>query len=89
MENPVGCEPDGSDYRVVDAAGKPVPFLLAYHDPARYSLLSFRAADPKGRYFVYFGNPQAARAPEQVVIDTQPGAGPPKGAWIPKAGFVL
>ena len=82
-------KPDGSDYRVVDAAGRPVPFLLASHDPARYSLLSFRAADPKGRYFVYFGNPRANRAPEQVVDDPAPGAGPPKGAWVPRHGLVL
>src|SRR5262249_29495344 len=82
-------KPDGSDYRVVDAAGKPVPFLLAYHDPARYSLISFRAADPKGRYFVYFGNPKAERAKEMVVDDPKPGSGPPKGDWVPKQGFVL
>ncbi len=80
---------DGSDYRVLDSAGKPVPFQLTFHDASRYSLISFRAADPRSRYFVYFGNPQAVRSPEQIVIDPAPGAGPPKGAWIPKAGFVL
>jgi tetratricopeptide (TPR) repeat protein len=82
------AKPDGSDYRVLDVAGKPVPFLLAFHDAARYSLLTFRAADPKGRYFVYFGNPQAARAAEQVIVDEKPGAGPPKGEWVPKFGLV-
>jgi tetratricopeptide (TPR) repeat protein len=80
---------DGSDYRVLDAAGKPVPFQLMFHDAARYSLLSFRCTDPKQRYFVYFGNPAAARAPEQVVVNPAPGTGPPKGAWLPKYGFVL
>ncbi len=80
---------DGSDYRVLDAAGKPVPFQLTYHDSERYSLISFQAANPKQHFFVYFGNPAAARAPEQVVADPAPGSGPPKGAWVPKYGFVL
>lgn len=79
---------DGSDYRILDGAGKPVPFQLTFHDAARYSLLSFRAADPKQRYFIYFGNPKAVRAAEQVVLDPAPGAGPPKGAWLPRYGFV-
>jgi tetratricopeptide (TPR) repeat protein len=85
------AKPDGSDYRVLDAAGKPVPFQLTFHDAARYSLLSFRAASPKAgeRFFVYFDNPKADRAPEQVVVDPSPGAGPPKGAWIPRYGLVL
>jgi tetratricopeptide (TPR) repeat protein len=83
------AKPDGSDYRVVDAAGKPVPFQLMFHDAQRYSLLSFRADNPKQRYFVYFGNTSAARAPEQVVDNLAPGTGPPKGAWAPYAGFVL
>lgn len=82
-------KPDGGDYRVLDAAGKPVPFQITFHDAARYSLLSFRAADPRGKYFVYFGNPQATHAPEEVRIDSTPGAGPPKAAWVPKHGLVL
>jgi tetratricopeptide (TPR) repeat protein len=80
---------DGSDYRVLDAAGKPVPFQLTYHDSERYTLISFQASNPKQRFFVYFGNPTAARAPEQVIADPAPGSGPPKGAWVPKYGFVL
>src|SRR2546428_11872785 len=40
------AKPDGSDYRVLDAAGKPVPFQLEFHDAGRYSLISFRAANP-------------------------------------------
>ncbi len=83
------ARPDGSDYRVLDAAGKPVPFQLTFHDAGRYSLIAFRATDPKQRYFVYFGNPQAPRAAEQVVLDPRPGAGPPKGAWVPRYGLVL
>jgi tetratricopeptide (TPR) repeat protein len=80
---------DGGDYRVLDAAGKPVPFQLMFHDAERYSLLSFRTADPKQRYFVYFGNPKAERSAEQVIAAPAPGTGPPKGAWVPKYGFVL
>jgi tetratricopeptide (TPR) repeat protein len=80
---------DGSDYRVLDAAGKPVPFQLMFHDAERYSLLSFRAADAKQRYFVYFGNPKAERAAEQVIVNAAPGSGTPKAAWVPKYGFVF
>src|SRR5947208_571331 len=83
------ARPDGADYRVLDAAGKPVPFQLTFHDAARYSLLSFRASNPKQRYFVYFGNPKVPHAAEEVRIDPTPGAGPPKGAWVPKQGFIL
>ncbi len=80
---------DGGDYRVLDEKGKPVPFALAYHDAARYSLLSFKADNPRQRFFIYFGNPKAERAPEQVVVDPTPGAGPPRGAWVPRYGLVL
>lgn len=80
---------DGSDYRVLDSAGKMVPFQLMFHDAERYSLLSFRAADVKQRYFVYFGNPKAERAAEQVSANAAPGSEPPKAAWIPKHGFVF
>jgi tetratricopeptide (TPR) repeat protein len=80
---------DGSDYRVLDAAGKPVPFQIMFHDAGRYSLISFRATDPRQRFFIYFGNPQAARAAEEVVVDPKPGAGPPKAAWAPHYGLVL
>ncbi|MDR3635999.1 MAG: PKD domain-containing protein [Isosphaeraceae bacterium] len=79
--------PDGADFRVVDAGGKPAPFQVAFHDAPRYALLSFRAAP--GRYFVYFGNPGAARAAEQVPEALGVGAGPPKGDWIPRQGLVL
>jgi TolA-binding protein len=81
-------KPDGSDYRVVDSAGKPVPFQLMFHDSGRYSLISFRATIPRQRFYIYFGNPQAERARESVVIDPAPGAGPPKAAWAPHYGLV-
>ncbi len=80
---------DGSDYRVIDAAGKALPFQLCFHDAGRYSLLSFKCDNAKGKYFIYFGNPKAPRAAEQVLENPAPGAGPPKGAWVPKFGFVL
>jgi tetratricopeptide (TPR) repeat protein len=80
---------DGRDYRVLDAAGKPVPFQLMFHDAGRYSLISFRVVDPKQRYFVYFGNPKAERSAEQVIGNPALGSGPPKAAWTPKYGFVL
>src|SRR5205807_2420600 len=41
------AKPDGSDYRVVDAAGKALPFQVVFHDAARYSLVSFKADNPK------------------------------------------
>jgi tetratricopeptide (TPR) repeat protein len=83
------AKPDGSDYRVLDASGKPVPFQIQFHDHERYSLLSFRADNPKQRFFVYFGNPQAPKAAEQVQANPAPGSGPPGGAWVPRHGFVL
>src|SRR5882724_4900575 len=58
---------DGSDYRVLGSAGKPVPFQLTFHDADHYSLIAFRAVDPKQRYYIYFNNPKAERAAEQVV----------------------
>jgi PKD repeat protein len=85
------AKPDGSDYRVLDAAGKPVPFQLTFHDAGRYSLVAFRAEHPQAhqRFFIYFDNPSAARASEQVIDNGPPGSGPPKGAWVPHAGLVL
>lgn len=83
------AKPDGSDYRVLDDSGKPVPFQLLFHDPERYSLLSFRADNVKQQYFVYFGNPQAPAAAEQVQVKPAPGSGPPTAAWVPHYGFVL
>jgi tetratricopeptide (TPR) repeat protein len=82
------AKPDGSDYRVVDAAGQAVPFQLTYHDAGRYSWVAFKAANPKQKYFVYFGNPKAERSPEQVVADAAPGKGPPQGSWVPKYGLL-
>ena len=84
-------KPGGEDVRVVDAAGKPVPFQLTWHDAGRYSWIAFRVANPHAgqRYFVYFGNPQASRAAEQVVELPTPGAGVPQGSWIPRAGLVF
>ncbi|MBI5757355.1 MAG: PKD domain-containing protein [Planctomycetales bacterium] len=84
-------KPSGEDVRVLDVAGQPVPFQLTWHDAGRYSWIAFRVANPQAgqRYFVYFGNPQASRATEQVVDSPTPGAGPPQGSWIPRAGLVF
>jgi len=81
--------PDGNDYRVLDADGHPIPFQLTFHDAARYSLLSFRAMPGKRPVLVYFGNPQAQAASEQMMVNETPGAGPPKGPWVPRYGMVL
>lgn len=75
---------DGSDYRVMDGAGAAVPFQVVFHDATRYSLLAFRAANPAGRYYVYFGDPQAERAAEELPGESAPGSGPPQGAWVPR-----
>src|SRR5262245_60882481 len=47
---------DGADLRVVDSAGKALPFQVTFHDPAHYALITFQCPDPKATYFVYFGN---------------------------------
>lgn len=81
---------DGHDLRIVDATGQAVPFQLNFLAADRYALLTFRVTDLKGRYFIYFGNPNATQPPPEMIrADPKPGSGPPKGAWIPKAGLVL
>ena len=83
--------PDGNDFRVIDAAGLPVPFELTWHDAPHYALVAFRAAGAKQgqRFFVYYGNPESQRAAEQVPPPGAPGSGPPQAAWIPHSGLVL
>lgn len=83
------ARPDGADYRVLDSAGRPVPFQLTFHDADRYSLVAFRASNSGDRYFIYFNNPTAERSPEQIVADQAPGSGPPRGTWVPRYGLVL
>ncbi len=87
------AKPDGSDLRVRDGAGTAVPFQLVFHDPARYALLLFRATNPRQRYYVYFGNPIATRATEQISDWPSPGSGPPlamaSGGWTPLQGLTL
>jgi tetratricopeptide (TPR) repeat protein len=63
--------------------------MIQFHDAARYSILSFRATDTNRTYYVYSGNPGAARAAEQVAFDARLGAGPPQAPWVPRAGLVL
>lgn len=83
-----GSRADGNDLRVLDASGRPVPFQVLHHDPARDALIAFRATAPRTRYLVYFANPNAPAAPERIALDPRPGAGPPKAAWVPHAGLV-
>lgn len=80
--------PDGADYRVLDDQGRPLPFQVAFHDATRYSLISFRATEPGQSYYIYYGNPRADRAAEEIVADPRPGAGPPRAAWLPRYGLV-
>ncbi|MCH8147882.1 MAG: PKD domain-containing protein, partial [Planctomycetes bacterium] len=82
---------DGRDYRVLDAVGNPVPFQLTYHNADHYSLIAFRAAKPNAGtlFYVYFGNKGADRAKQQIIANDEPGAGPPKAGWIPRAGLVF
>lgn len=82
------ARPDGADYRVLDDQGRALPFQVMFHDAARYSLLSFRGSDPGKTYYIYYGNPQADRAAEEIVVDPRPGGGPPQGAWMPRYGLV-
>ena len=80
--------PDGADYRVLDSSGNPLPFQVMFHDAGRYTLISFRATDARQPYYVYYGNPQASRAAEEIVADPKPGSGPPQAAWVPRYGLV-
>ena len=59
------AKPDGADFRVLDAAGKPVPFQLDFHDADHYALLTFKVDNPKQKFYVYFGNPKAKRRPSR------------------------
>jgi TolA-binding protein len=80
---------DGDDYVVLDAAGTPVPFQIMFHDTGRYSLLAFRASNPRQRFYVYFGNPKAKPPAEMIDGKVNPGAGPPRAPWTPRYGLVL
>ncbi|MCX5659116.1 MAG: PKD domain-containing protein [Planctomycetota bacterium] len=86
--------PTANDYRVFNSAGQPVPYLVAYHDPARDSLISFRCPPAGGSFAVYFGKPDAPVDPLRALFNPAPGGGPPTpgpgaGGWVPQAGLVL
>jgi tetratricopeptide (TPR) repeat protein len=83
------ARPDGADFRVLDALGRPLPFQVMFYDAPRYALISFKAADAKQTYYIYFGNDQATRAAEEIVVDPRPGAGPPQANWLPRQGLVF
>jgi len=88
------ARPDGDDYRIFDAAGRPVPYQLVYHAPRWDSLISFRCDRPGRTFYIYFGKDDAGPDPMRAIVDERPGAGAPKagaaaGGWIPRAGLVL
>lgn len=92
------AQADGDDYRVFDAAGRPVAYQIDYHHPRRDTLIRFRArfrAEPADRTFtIYFGNDQAGADPHRAIVDERPGGGPPRpgekaDGWVPRAGLVL
>ena len=58
----MACE-DGRDYRIFDAAGKPVPYQITYHHPRRDTLISFRCLGLDERFYIYFGKPDAQADP--------------------------
>jgi hypothetical protein len=84
---------DASDYRVFDATGQPLPYEVAFHDPQRDSLISFRCTDASALYCIYFGKRDAAPDPLRAVASAfgagPPNAGPAASGWIPKAGLML
>lgn len=83
---------NADDFRVFDDAGEPQPYQVDYHHPRRDALLRFRAITP-GRYYVYFGRPDAKRDRLRVTVPDRLGAmptpGPSGGGWLPRAGLVL
>ena len=96
--------PSADDYRVFNPEGKPVPYLVTFHDPRRDSLISFRwttansptrsSPGPKGYFSIYYGKRDAPRDPLRAILDERPGSGPPKpgpgaGGWTPRAGLVF
>ncbi len=82
---------DGSDFRVLNKDGQPVPFQLTFHNASRYALIAFRAENAQAgeRFYVYHGNDTAERAAEQVLVDEKPGGTPAQGPWTPRAGLVF
>lgn len=83
------CQPRGEDFRMLNAHGEAVPFAVMFLDAARYAILAFRAGEGGTTWYLYYGNPQAGRAAEEVVLDATPGSGPPQGTWVPRPGLLL
>lgn len=83
------CQAKGEDFRLLTAEGEAVPFAVMFLDAARYAIVAFRVSDVGQTWYLYYGNPQAAPAAEQVVFDSRPGSGPPRGSWVPKPGLLL
>jgi len=53
--------PDGRDLRMYDARGMIVPLEILFSDPKREVLVTFYVAEPKGKFYAYYGN-QTAKA---------------------------
>ncbi|MFW6059329.1 MAG: PKD domain-containing protein [Phycisphaeraceae bacterium] len=90
-----GVMQDGADdLRIYDADGQRVPYEVAYHHPARDTLVKFRARPGEEAFYFYFGNADAARDPYRTVQSDALGIAPPQPGpaaegWIPRAGLVL
>jgi tetratricopeptide (TPR) repeat protein len=67
-------KPDGSDIRVVTAAGQPVRFWVMQVGPDDRARVCFALAGPANKYFIYYGNPQAGTVEEN---------------WRPERGVLL
>ncbi len=86
--------PGGNDYRIFDAAGRPVPYQIVYHHDGRDTLLIFRCDKPASGFAVYYGRPGVPPDPMRAIDPAVPGGGPPRPGpaaegWVPRAGLVL
>lgn len=82
---------DGSDLRLLDEKGAPVPFQLWFAVPDRYAQIAFRWTPAPGRrFYAYWGNATAKADPAMIPPDYRPGSGPPRGyPWLPRQGLIM
>lgn len=85
-------QPDGDDVRVLDSAGQPVPYEIAYLHPQYDALLLVRG-QPDDTLTIAFGNAEAPRDPMRAMRGDlgsgPPTPGPAADGWVPRAGLVL
>ena len=67
--------PDASDIRVIDANGRRVPFRARIRDDYGFIKIEFQFRRNVRDYYVYFGNPRAAREP----VDRD---------WVPRSAVI-